>query len=196
MPRAKSNRCTYREGKRRCQFAGRGDPALCDPHRAVLIEASRPQSPVSVITEAAINFMSGKPINREATIGAIETFVEHWSGGIGSGYRPDVSSGERESRVHQRAQPGHDVPWWTMPGAQRRGQAQPPPPPPNEEIERQRKIAAARQVMGFALSEPLTREVVQQRHRKLVRKHHPDHGGSTEKMMAINNARDVLLAEM
>lgn len=158
------------------------------------MEASRPQSPVSVITEAAINFMSGKPINRDATIGAIESFVEHWSGGIGGAYRPDVSGGERESRVHQRAQSGHETPWWTMPGSPRRGPQ--PPPPPSEEVERQRKIAAAKQVMGFAQSEPLTKEMVQQRHRKLVRKHHPDHGGSTERMMAINNARDVLLAEM
>jgi hypothetical protein len=159
------------------------------------MEAARARSPVEVITESAINFLSGKPINKDATIGAIESFVQQWTGGIGADYRPDMHGGERESSVHQRAQSGGAwKPWHMGENWGRRTGATPPPQDPD--IERQRAIAAARQVFGFAQGEKLTDDAVTKRHRLLVKKHHPDRGGSTEKMAIINNARDVLLAAL
>jgi len=67
---------------------------------------------------------------------------------------------------------------------------QPPPPPPLD------PRIAARAVLGFNPGEPLTADVIKRRHRDLVRRHHPDRGGSTQRMAEVNAAVDVLLASM
>jgi len=54
----------------------------------------------------------------------------------------------------------------------------------------------ARAVLGFTPQEPLTADMIKRRHRDLVRRHHPDRGGSTQRMAEVNAAVDVLLASM
>ena len=72
-----------------------------------------------------------------------------------------------------------------------------PPPPPDPEIERQRAILAARQVMGFAATEPLDENKIKDRKRQLAKRYHPDlQGGSAQKMALVNDAADVLLAAL
>lgn len=49
------------------------------------------------------------------------------------------------------------------------------------------------QTLGLDTSRP-TREQVEEAHRRLAMKHHPDRGGSNEQMARINAARDALLS--
>ena len=165
--------------------------------------------PVDVLAEQLVNFLSGRPINREATIGAAQDFAKQWAGGIGADYRPDIGHGSREDTVHRRAQAGGaaGIPWYAeifmgrQPGVQH---GAPRPPPPNaHEAEELRKIAAARQILGFTPREPLTEDAVNKAHRALIKRNHPDHGKNDADRMRragiaaqINSARDVLLATL
>lgn len=143
-----------------------------------------------MLLESLGDLLQGNPINREATIGAAEAFLNQWATGIGGNYRPDISGGGSEDAVHRRAQSGQGRPWnWNIPHAG--GRRQPPQHDPEAELLRAR--AAARQVMGFGADEPIDAAKIKVRHRELVRKHHPDRGGSTKKMANINLARDVLM---
>lgn len=140
------------------------------------------------------DWLQGRPINGEATIGAAEAFLNQWAAGIGGNYRPDIG-GVSEDAAHRRAQSGASRPWnWNIPHAGGRRAPHPPRHDPEAEVRKAR--AAARQVMGFDQQEPLDADKIKVRHRKLVKKHHPDHGGSTQKMATINTARDVLMEEL
>lgn len=210
MPRAtrakpRALRCTYKEGNRRCPYDGDGEPSLCKAHRIALAEVMRPKAPARVLLETLGDWLQGKPINREATIGAAEDFLNQWAGTLGSEYRPDMFDGASEDHVHQRAQSGQGRPWyWNIAHAAAQGQAghagqaRQSPPGPDQDLIRAR--VAARQVMGFAPRERLDAEMIKRRHRELVRKNHPDrHPGRPEfhrKMAAINAANDVLVAEL
>lgn len=72
------------------------------------------------------------------------------------------------------------------------------PEDPEVEFNRQQAAAAvrARQVLGFAASEPLTVDSVRKRHRELAKKHHPDRGGQLAKMQEVNAAVDVLMGSL
>jgi hypothetical protein len=52
------------------------------------------------------------------------------------------------------------------------------------------KRAAALSVLE--LEDPVEFSVIKQQHRRLVMKHHPDRGGSKEKLQSINTAMDIL----
>lgn len=54
-------------------------------------------------------------------------------------------------------------------------------------------LQTARRVLHFAPDEPLTREKITRRRREMARKCHPDHGGDTEMMQAINKAAEALI---
>ncbi len=189
MPKRRSaTKCCYREGARRCPMAGEGNPPLCDAHRIAVVEASRPKRPTEVLASAIANFLAGKPINVDATIGAADTLLGAWAmgGGMGGGYHPDNQA------PRGPWQPG-GFPWQQPPRAPRPR----PPPPPDPELDRRRAIAAARQVLGFASTEPLTAEVIKDRKRRLAKRYHPDlKGGSVQKMALVNDAADVLLAAL
>lgn len=190
MPRAP--RCAYKEHGRRCPRDGHGNPPLCAPHRMAVVEAARPRSPVEIIADAAVNFLQGKPVNRDATIGAVEDIASQWAG-MGADYRPDMFGDARESQAHRRAQAGGGAtPWWVDQVNRARAQAQPPQPPDPRLAER----IAARQTMGFAPGDQLTEDVIKDRKKMLARKYHPDRGGSVERMSAINAAADTLLASL
>lgn len=195
-PRTRTPRCSYKEGARRCPYDGEGDPPLCKAHRLAIAEAAKPRPPAHVLLDSLTDFLQGNPINREATIGAAEAFLNQWVAGIGGNYRPDVSAGGSEDSVHRRAQSGAGRPWyWNIPhmGGPRQ---QPSPQAPDPQIELQKARAAARQVMGFGPREPLDEAKIKMRHRELVKRHHPDRGGSTKKMATINTARDVLIESL
>lgn len=202
-PRPK--RCVYKESGRRCPFDGEGDPPLCQAHRVAIAEAARPKAPGRVLLDSLGDWLQGKPINRDATIGAAEDFLNQWAGNIGSQYRPDIFDGASENTVHQRSQSGQGRPWWwniahaTGQGAPN-GHAQHQQPNPDADLIRAQ--IAARQVMGFGPNEPLDAGKIKARHRALVRQHHPDQqppgrrAAATKTMAAINAARDVLEAAL
>ncbi len=155
------------------------------------MEAARPRSPVDVIAESFINFLSGKPVNREATIGAAESLYANWQG-MGADYRPDVSAGESESSAHRRARNGQQRQSWEDVFTRGGARGARPQVDPEEEARASARLAA-RQVMGFAASEPLTEDTIKDRKRQLAKRHHPDLGGSAAKMAAVNDAADVLM---
>ncbi len=175
-------KCCYREGARRCPRDGAGNPPLCPAHQIAVQEASRPRRPSEVIAQAVVNFLQGKPINVEATIGAADTLIGQ---GIGVGYPPDDPDGNGHAR------PRFVPPWWTAANPSPR-----PPPPPDPRVEARRAELAARQVLGFAASEPLTADLIKDRKKRLARRYHPDHGGSDAKMQGINAAADVLMESL
>lgn len=215
--RARAPRCQVYENNRRCTRDGHGNPAVCARHRAAIANTAPVSQPFATIVADEIgNFLKGKPINREAIFGGLaESFGQQWAAGIGGDYRPDVGRGETENSAHRRAQAGGGmgVNWDDLFNEVKRrvdesvrNTGQPPPtdwqrgqrrtPQEDEGARIAREVAAARQVMGFAASEPLTEEVIAARKRLLAKKHHPDRGGSAEKMAAINNAADVLMAAL
>lgn len=170
MPRAKQ--CSYTEGRRRCGFPGEGTPALCKAHKIALAEAARPRRPAEIVSESVDNLLAGKRINIADTIDAVGQLLGEWRGNaMGSGFYPGNQPG---------GYPGHDA-----------RRAAPPPPDP-EVIAR----VHARQVLGFGPSDKLTEAILKKRHHELVRKHHPDRGGSVDRMAEINNAVDILLASL
>lgn len=73
-------------------------------------------------------------------------------------------------------------------------------PPPDPHAEAAAQLAAARrrarQILGFAATEPITEAAIKVRYRKLAQIHHPDKGGSLEKMTELNAAADILYAEL
>jgi hypothetical protein len=183
-PTKARRQCTYRENGRRCPFPfeGTGNPPLCRAHQIAIAEAARPRRPVEVVADAFVNFMQGRPINAEATIGAVDSLIGQWSG---SNYHPDVGAGETEESVHRRDRGRGQRPWWA-PG---------PAEGPGTDGHDQRKAElVARQVMGFTASEVLDADQIKDRKKTLAKRVHPDRpGGSTEKMIAVNHAADVLL---
>lgn len=196
--RPRADTCVFREGGRRCAFPGAGQPPLCGPHRMALAAAAQPRSrsSIEILTETVVDFMQGRPINKEATLGAVENFFQQWSGTMGADYRPDVVGGASEDGVHRRAQSGNRAPidWGGIFAGQR---TQPRPAPgPDPNLEQARQVAAAKRILGFAESSKPNELEIKIAFRRLVRKNHPDHGGSVAKMAAINNARDVLLAAL
>jgi len=53
-----------------------------------------------------------------------------------------------------------------------------------------------REVLGFASGEPVTVDAVRAQHFALAKRHHPDMGGSTERMREINVAVETAIREL
>jgi hypothetical protein len=64
----------------------------------------------------------------------------------------------------------------------------------NGKQSRQYKIDKARNLLGTGVYDDA--EKIKARHRKLITENHPDKGGSAERASALNEARDLLLAEL
>lgn len=56
--------------------------------------------------------------------------------------------------------------------------------------------ARARALLHFGPNEPLTEEIIKERRRVLARLAHPDLAGSSEEMVRINKATEILLASL
>ncbi len=67
----------------------------------------------------------------------------------------------------------------------------PPPPPPRGTAEAQ-PLAPA--YAALCLTEAAPAELVEAAHRILAQRHHPDHGGDHQTMVAINRAIEVIRA--
>lgn len=137
---------------------------------------SRPREPVEVLGAALFDLLSGKPINREQTLGAAQDLFSQWRG-MAAGYHPDVGppppSGTR----------------WTP---------RPPGGAPRQPPVDTGHLRQARETLGFG-NEPLTDEMISRRRRELARRYHPDRVGNAtkkvrmgEQMAAVNAAADLL----
>jgi hypothetical protein len=163
-------------------------PALCNTHRVVFADVGRPPQrvPGQTAIDVLNDLLSGQRVSRDRVKDAVGDLFAAWSmgGNIAQGYYPDISGQDAPTgdpfRDFHREQ-----------GRQRRSPQFDP-----ELAELQEARRRARIVMGFAETEPITREQLRARYRDLVRKHHPDLGGSLEKMKLVNAANDVLEAEL
>jgi len=175
----KAQRCIYEEGGRVCPFPGTGTPRLCQPHRVALLDAARVPDPAELLAHWVRGFVSGRPVSPQETIDLLSQWFK------------DRGQGPRVHRVPHRVRDPVD--------------------PRRAEGPRRAQRAAsdldaiahamARQVLGFTANEPLTREQIQDRRRRLARQHHPDLAhtaaarvAATRDMASINAAADTLLA--
>lgn len=174
MPR--SRRCTYHEGKRRCPFDGIGQPSLCESHRSLLEhEARSAEAPKSPLGNLLSDLLAGKRISRQRIQGAFRQTVE--------------TVFQEGTRGVQMPPPGA---WQWRGDPPPQGHRDPGPPPVDPEVEAQLR---ARAVLGFTPDQPLTVADVKRRQKELAKRWHPDRkGGSAQKMAAINDATDVLVA--
>jgi hypothetical protein len=140
-------------------------------------------TPRDVIASALNNFLQGKPINVEQTVGAAESFFRQWAmgGSVASGPFPgQMSQDDVDRAVHDDGR--HAPP--------RRPAAHDP-----ELAARAAKLARAKRAFGFGDSH-FTAADVKERRKKLARKHHPDVGGDAAKMAKVNEYADILLASI
>ncbi len=178
---------------------GTGSPVLCNPHRVALESQVQRDSraPVKRAGEALGDligdFLGGKPLDPDKAAAALDGMFGDL-GGIFKGYSPDLKGAA--AKVRGFTFQGGTGPAGSPFGAAFHGfggqqqQQQPPPGPPG--VSREEAIEACRE-LGLGSPDSVTIEEVNQARKKLARKHHPDRGGSTEKMGRINNAADVVL---
>lgn len=174
-------RCSYKEGNHRCvknaTIVVIGQQAFCRAHAMVVMNAATPRANVeSVVHKAADmagdllrDFLDGRPINRQKVASALNDFASQAARDYAAGY------------YQGSADPG-------------RARARRPRPQqePDPEAERRQAITAARAALGFSPTETISREQLKTRHRELAKKHHPDRGGSLERMQAVNAAVETL----
>jgi len=183
-------RCTYSEDGRRCVKDGEGNPPLCRAHQIAVAEIlnRKSRSPAQRVSDLVSDFLQGKRINQDEVMGVVQEVAQQWSGMAGD-FRPPIDgSGRTDHHQNQRA----DQNWWTpRPG---QGSRQAPSVDPQQEELRVARLRA-RRVLGFTTNQSISVDEVKHRQRTLAKKNHPDLGGSTQKMAAINAAADVLLAD-
>lgn len=72
-----------------------------------------------------------------------------------------------------------------------------PPPPPDPERHKKQQAILARSILGFEPLETLTIDQISDRRKQLAKVYHPDRpGGSLLQMQRVNQAADVLLAQL
>ena len=167
-----TRRCTFRDGSRRCVRNGYGDPPLCRAHAVYAIvegeEIDGSESPLPDILDFADRIMSR---SQDELVKGVRDFL--------GDMLADTANPPR-SRPRQRARPRPEPPPPREP---------PPPPPPPPPIDED-----PRDVLGFAPTLNLTKELVKKRQRELARLYHPDQGGSLKAMQRVNDAAEKLLA--
>ena len=180
------NRCVYVENGRRCQRIGLGDPPICRACRAGL-EASYEtmgRTPgVAGMAGLFFDFLAGRRIRKEDFQRAVGEFADAMGAG---GVRPPGFPPGASARGHRRSAP--------FPGPPPNGHGHRIPFEPDPDYEERKRLVMARQELGFQPREPLTVAVVEKRRKELARKHHPDLGGSPERMVRINQAADLLVS--
>lgn len=189
-------RCSYKEGGRRCirNAIGDSNPPLCNTHRVMFADIGKPSQarPGQGLVDVIGDLLNGDKVSRDRLEqAAAEVFGGGWNlgGFMAGGYSPEIP------HVPPNNNQGFNNPppprWW------RRQQVDP------LELELAEARRGARVVLGFAATEPITIDQLKATHRKLVVANHPDRAKDdtdrrrrTEKMMNINAANDILLAEL
>lgn len=181
-----ARRCSFWEHGRQCRAAGRGNPPLCPRHEfgEEDEEAYFDEDGDDDIAAAVVDRIMDHPAAREV-FGRVSSVIDSFANVIDqmSGTVPPTPPFVRAT---PRAKPRPSAP---PPPPPRARQAPPPPPPPRPV----RKGPDPRAVLGIPASAQLTRRLIKDRQRALAMKHHPDRGGSTEKMQRINEAAAELL---
>lgn len=186
-PREPKARCAYIEDRKRCRAAGAGNPPLCDPHRLV-IEAEAARAHANPLAKVVGEFLSGR-VRRDTVRAAAGTLL----GGLLIELEQIAPGFQRGTMPTGGTMPG-GMPF-PFGGNPPRRATRPPPVDPVVEAKK-REVAEARMVLGFDNTQPLDEAAIQRRRKELARKHHPDRGGSEERMRRINAAADTLIAAL
>lgn len=173
---------------------GTGNPSLCRAHRLVAADAAQQAQPrmstvMQNVSDLFDDFVAGRPIAHQkigdVAAQAINEFAWAMGGGF-TNFSPPIADGAQAIRDHaerfykqrqQRARPSFF-------------EEEAPADP--EAAQRAKDAARARQILGFGPGDKITRDVLKQRFRQLAKKHHPDIGGSPERMKEVTWANDVL----
>lgn len=192
----KKLKCAFMEGRRRCQRAAAGNPPLCDVHRVLLEDEARADSarPGQSLASILGDVIAGKRVTEDQWRSGLEDFVsvfqrapaDSW---IGS--RRDATMDAVRARVGRVMDP---TAWGGRGARPQADRPDPPHPPPRKRPPD--PTPQWRAILGFSVREPLTADAVKRRHREMARTHHPDRGGSVEKMQQINVAAEGLLATL
>lgn len=134
--------------------------------------------------------MNGKRVNPTTVVDAIAELFGYFAASAPKTHQPQPQSSP--FNVMDELRRAAEAARLRAARAQAQQHAQQAPPPPQAPS----ATLLARRVMGFGGNEKLTVDMIKDRKRELAMKHHPDRGGSLEKMQAINNAADVLLASL
>lgn len=171
-------RCAYLEGQQRCRRAGTGNPPLCAAHRLVLEEtAHTPIRPGERLIGLIGRMVRGQRVSDEHLFSGLDDLM---------GIVDHIDPGPRwEPLRRQVSEVASHV-------RGRRADT----PPRQRPTPRKSDGPDPRVVLGFSAGEQLDATIVKARHRELARKHHPDRGGSVEKMQQINVAVEKLLASL
>lgn len=181
---------------------GTGNPPLCRAHRVILSSAA--QAPArrgselgQKIGDLFHTFLSGNKITPDHLAAVAEEATWAIGGHMAPGYFPEI-----DPRGHSRFDPPagfRPPPGWDPNADPRGGRRATPPPPPEPEIDPEIETARrrARQVLGWSPSSKVTEDEVRAKRKELARRYHPDRkGGSLEKMKLVNEACDILVAEL
>jgi hypothetical protein len=148
-----------------------------------------------VIEEMLRNVIAGKGIDPSKLTQAFEVLISS----IVSGVSAKIDPRWMNDKVWQAYQPAAHAGRGARPGQAHRSQshrARDSGPTSRSRTSEQDAALSARKVMGFASAEPLDAAKIKDRRRQLAKKHHPDLGGSAEKMKAVNDAADVLIGSL
>lgn len=187
MPPRRPSRCVFYDPDtgRRCRRNGTGDPPLCQECRDHL--DAREESPIADIFASI--FRGERPSQRSVE-DAIRSMTESLFGKKMSQAQIDELMARARAAAAGTSSSSSASGGSASSGARSSRQAD---PRESAEAQKARDISKARRTLGFKATEPLTKDQVKKRFRELARKHHPDMGGSTEKMAELNRAMEILL---
>jgi len=196
QPKVARTKCEFQEGRKRCTRNGIGEPALCDQHRAALeqfgYQVPRPgigeqlggmfdqmlngYQPSAAQMEQVAADMAGALLGRRVTIDEVRK-VRHGDVATLRAYAAQL----HQARVRRNGD-----------AAASAGPSPSFDPAIAAKIEHAKACGRARAVLGFTATEKVDAAILKAKHRELAKLHHPDRGGSVERMTKINHAVDLL----
>lgn len=187
------DQCCYSESGRRCRRSATGNPPLCNPHKIAVAEQVRrevePAGAGSGVYELFDRIVTGRKVSRKVFEEAAGDVAAWWER-----YQAETAATDCDPPPQRPVGPAR---WWDplVKTAQHAQRARQPPVDPRV-LELKQRRARARVTLGLSQSDKPTETELNKLRRDLARKHHPDRGGSASKMQEINDAVDVLLAEL
>ena len=195
------DQCCYSEGGRRCRRSATGNPPLCNAHKIAVAEQVRrevePPGAGAGVYELFDRVVTGRRVSRKVFEEAASDIADWWTKYQAESAKTDSDPTRPRSARSAPASGPNSGPknWWDPIVNEVKHRAQTRQPDPRA-VELKQRRARARVTLGVAMDARLSEADLNKLRRELARKHHPDRGGSASKMQEINDAVDVLLAEL
>lgn len=173
-----------------------GASPYCRAHEVVMqseiAKAESKGSLADIATSAIRDMFAGRKIDSNKVAQDLTEAIWESGGSFGE-FRPDVGDVDWETMFQQARERVHAARGaYQQHRQQGSGQRQRPPSEDPEHVQRMRAVQAARATLGFGPRDAITKEILKARHRELAKRHHPDRGGSLERMKIINSAVDLI----